>query len=391
MAFDFDRLIDRRNTRSYKWDQREKLFGSSDVLPLWVADMDFLSPPAVREKLIERASLGIYGYSVPSQTYKEAIVEWFQNRHGWTFETNRITNVPSVVTSLSLSVELFSEPGSAVVLQSPVYHPFYDVIRNNGRTIAKNPLLIRDGKYVMDYAHLESLFQKGAKLLLLCNPHNPGGRVWSREELLKLGGLCLQYGVTVVSDEIHCDLMQPGSKHTPFASLSPELANITVTCLAATKTFNLPGLHTSYAVIINPELKRKFDSRIHALSLHMSSHFAEDAVEAAYRHGEQWLDEMLAYVNGNLEFAIRYLNEHLPEVKPMRPEGTYLLWIDCRGLGLDVNGLKELMYRKAKVAFNEGSMFGEEGAGWLRVNLACPRSIVEQALESFCRAAKQSG
>ncbi|RKN79149.1 MalY/PatB family protein [Paenibacillus ginsengarvi] len=387
MTFDFDRRIDRRNTRSYKWDQGEKLYGDKDVLPLWVADMDFLSPPAVREVIAKRAAIGIYGYSIREDSYLDSIVEWFRTRHGWTIKPEWITDVPSVVTSLSLCVEQFSEPGGDVVLQSPVYYPFYDVIRSNGRNVVKNPLVIRDGRLEMDYEQLETLFRAGAKLLLLCSPHNPGGRVWSREELLRLGELCLRYGVTVVSDEIHCDLALPGHKHIPFATLSPELADITVTCLAATKTFNLPGLHTSYTVISNPELRRKFEGRIKTLSLHMAQHFAQDAVQAAYREGGEWLDAMLTYVAGNVDFAIDYLAQHLPEVKPLRPEGTYLLWIDCRGLGLDVSGLKELMYRKAKVVFNEGSSFGSEGEGWLRINLACPRSIVEEALESFCRAA----
>lgn len=389
MSFDFDRRIDRRQTRSYKWDQSEKLYGDKDLLPLWVADMDFLSPPAVREVVEKRAALGIYGYSFREDRYLDAIVQWFRRRHGWTIEPDWITDVPSVVTSLSLSVEQFSEPGSDVVLQSPVYYPFYDVIRSNGRNIVKNPLLIRNGRLEMDYDQLETLFRGGAKLLLLCSPHNPGGRVWSRDELLRLGELCLRYGVTVVSDEIHCDLTLPGHKHVPFASLSNEIADITITCLAATKTFNLPGLHTSYTVISNPSLKRKFENRIKTLSLHMASHFAQDAVEAAYREGDAWLDAMLAYVADNIDYAIEYFAEHLPEVKPLRPEGTYLLWVDCRGLGLDKEGLKDLMYRKAKVVFNEGSSFGDEGEGWLRINLACPRSIVEEALQSFCRAARQ--
>ncbi|MCZ8518498.1 MULTISPECIES: MalY/PatB family protein [Paenibacillus] len=387
MTYDFDRLIDRRNTRSYKWDQGAKLFGNPDILPLWVADMDFLAPPAVREVLEKRAALGVYGYAVRTEGYLGSIVNWYKRRHGWTIEPGWITDSPSIVTSLSLAVELFTEPGGEVVLQSPVYYPFYDVILGNGRKVAKNPLVIRNNRFEMDYDHLESLFQGGAKLLLLCSPHNPGGRVWEREELLRLGELCLRYGVTVVSDEIHCDLALSGHKHIPFASLSPELADITLTCLAATKTFNLPGLHTSYVVTSNPSLRRRLEHRIKTLSIHMASHFAQDAVEAAYNEGEAWLDEMLAYVEGNLEYAIGYLAQHLPEVKPLRPDGTYLLWVDCRALNLDIPGLKDLMFNRAKVAFSEGSVFGTEGEGWLRINLACPRSILEEALLRFCGAA----
>ncbi|UJF35711.1 MalY/PatB family protein [Paenibacillus hexagrammi] len=388
MTYNFDQRIDRRHTRSYKWDQNEQLFGDPDVLSLWVADMDFLCPPAVQAVLEKRASLGIYGYAIRTDSYFQAITDWFKRRHDWIIDPKWITDSPSIVTTLSLAVELFSEPGSQVVLQSPVYYPFYDVIQSNGRKVAKNPLVIRNGRFEMDYEHLEELFKSGAKLLLLCSPHNPGGRVWEREELVRLGELCLQYGVTVVSDEIHCDLTLSGHKHIPFATLSPELADITLTCLAATKTFNLPGLHTSFAVASNPSIKRKLDHRIKTLSLHMAQHFAQDAVEAAYNEGEAWLDEMLAYIEGNLQYTLDYLTQHLPEIKPLQPEGTYLLWLDCRDLNLDVAGLKDLMFKQAKVAFSEGSVFGSEGEGWLRINLACPRSIVEEALERFAQAVR---
>lgn len=384
---DFNRIHNRKHTNSYKWDQVARLFGSEDILPLWVADMDFESPPAVKEKLLQRAELGIYGYSFKPDSYNTSIINWFRRRHNWELQSDWIADSPSVVTSLSIAVDLFSEPGSKVILQSPVYYPFYDVIRNNGREIANNPLVIRDGRYEMDLDHLESLMQDGARLLLLCNPHNPGGRVWERDELMKLGELCLKHGVTVISDEIHCDLVLPGHQHTPFASLSPEIADITLTCLAPTKTFNMPGLQISFIVASNQRMKRQFDQRIKTLSLHMTGFFAADALSAAYDEGEPWLDELLAYVQGNVEFAEQYFREHLPAVNVFRPEGTYLMWIDCNPLGLDVAGLKDLMYKEAKVAFNEGSTFGAEGAGFLRINLACPRSLLEQALERFCNAA----
>lgn len=294
MSYDFDRVLDRLNTDSYKWDQSEKLFGSKDILPLWVADMDFESPPAVKEALLRRASVGVYGYSILNDSYIESIIRWFRRRHGWSLESEWITTSPGIVTSLSLAVELFSEPGSQVILQSPVYYPFYDVIKSNGREVAKNPLIVRDGRYEMDYGHLEELMQGGAKLLLLCSPHNPGGRIWDRDELLRLGELCLRYGVTVISDEIHCDLALPGHTHIPFASLSPELADITLTCLAPTKTFNIPGIQSSFIVASNPQIKRKFDLKLKSLSLHMASFFAPDAVKAAYNEGEEWLDGLLA-------------------------------------------------------------------------------------------------
>lgn len=390
MTYSFDKLMNRKNTRSYKWDQVGPLFGDADILPLWVADMDFPSPPAVQEVLKKRVELGAYGYAIRTDDYFDAIVGWFKRKHGWTIQKSWIADSPSVVTTLSLAVEQFTAPGDKVVIQTPVYYPFYDVVRDNDRVLALNPLLNREGRFNMDLEHLEALFKEGAKLLLLCNPHNPGGRVWSSEELLALGELCLRYGVTVVSDEIHCDLVFPGHQYVPFASLSPELADITITCLAATKTFNLPGLHTSFMVVSNSAMKARLDKRIKTLSIHMAQHFAQDAVVAAYNEGEDWLNAMLAYVKGNLDYALGYLADHLPEVKPMKPDGTYLLWLDCRGLGLDKNGLKNLMYNKAKVAFNEGSTFGTEGEGWLRVNLACPRFILEQALRQFCDAANEN-
>lgn len=389
MNYNFDRIVNRRNTQSYKWDQLEKLFGNKDIMPLWVADMDFESPPAVRKALENRAVQGIYGYCIRSDEYINSIIRWFLKRHDWDIKPHWLTDTPSVVTALSMAVELFSEPGSSVILQSPVYYPFYDVIRMNGRQVAKNPLVIRNGRYEMDYPHLEQLMRDGAKLLLLCSPHNPGGRVWERDELLKLAGLCLRYNVMVVSDEIHCDLVFPGHKHIPFAALSEDVAQITLTCLAPTKTFNLPGLHSSFIAASNMEMKRKFDDRLKALSLHMTNFFTPCAVQAAYDEGEVWLDEMLVYVEGNINYAIEYFSEHLPQVKPIRPDGTYLLWVDCRGLGLDVNDLKDLMFEKAGVVFNEGSVFGtEEGKGYVRINLACPRSILQEALKRFCQAAR---
>lgn len=388
MDFNFDERIDRRNTRSYKWDQSLKLFGREDVLPLWVADMDFAAPSAVKEAIMRRAEIGIYGYTVPDEAYKDAVINWFSRRHGWQLSKDWLTDSPGIVTSLSLAVDLFSEPGSPVILQSPVYYPFYDVIRMNGRQVAENPLVKCNGRYEMDYDHLEKLMKDGARLMLLCNPHNPGGRVWSREELLQLAELCERYGVKVISDEIHCDLLLNGAKHTPFASVSEAAADLTLTCLAATKTFNLPGLQTSFIAASNREIKQAFDRRIKTLSLHMTSFFAHDAVKAAYNEGESWLDELLVYLSGNLSAALVLLSERMPEAVPMVPEATYLLWTDFSALGLDTAGLKRLMYEKAGVAFNEGSVYGKAGEGHLRINMACPRSLLLEALDRFVTAAK---
>lgn len=389
MIHDFDQIIPRQNTQSYKWDQSQKLFGNANILPLWVADMDFESPPAIKSALEARAKQGIYGYTIRPEGYLTAITSWFERRHHWSIEPKWITDSPGIVTSLSLAVELFSEPGSSVIIQSPVYYPFYDVIRMNGRQIAKNPLIQVQGRFEMDFEQLEGLMRDGAKLMLLCNPHNPGGRVWERNELLRLGELSLQYNVLIISDEIHCDLTFPGHSYTPFASLSEELAQNSLTLLAPSKTFNLPGLQSSIVVTANKELKQKLDYRLKTLSLHMTNYFIPDAVQAAYNEGDVWLDELLVYLQANLTYALDFISREIPSIKAMTPEGTYLLWLDCRALNLDTQALKTLMFQKAEVAFSEGSVFGSEGEGYLRINFACPRSLLEEALTRFGRAVRE--
>lgn len=386
MAFNFDQVINRKNTHSYKWDQVKNLFGHDDILPMWVADMDFESPPAVKEALVARAAQGVYGYTFRPDSYTTAIINWFKRRHHWTIDPAWLTDTPGVVPALSLAIDIFSKPGDKVILQSPVYYPFYDVIRMNGREIAKNPLIIRNGRYEMDFEHLETLMADGAKMLLLCSPHNPVGRVWEREELERLGNLCVKYKVIVVSDEIHCDIELGGNEHIPLASLSTDIADRTITCLAPTKTFNMPGLQLSFTVTSNLDMKRKFDTRVRALSLGGANFFHVDALIAAYDESESWLDALLHYLQDNVDFAIRYLNEHLPQIVPYNPDGTILLWVDCRALGCSVDELKYLMYEKARVAFTEGSVFGEEGKGYVRINLACPRAMLHEALEKFCSA-----
>ncbi|GIP53568.1 MalY/PatB family protein [Paenibacillus vini] len=386
MTYEFNERTMRRGTLSYKWDQGQTLFGDDEVLPLWVADMDFKCSPAIIQAVTERAAQGIYGYTIRSKDYLNAITGWFQRRHGWNVDESWLTDSPGVVPSLSLAVQSLTEPGDEIILQSPVYNPFYDVIQRNGRKLAESPLLLKNGRYEMDYEKLETLMSGGAKLLLLCSPQNPGGRVWTKEELVRLGDLCVKYDVKVIADEIHCDLVFPGHQHFPFASLSEQFAERTITCLAPSKTFNMPGLSTSFTVISNPRLKRRFDERIHALSIGSVNFFGPPATIAAYNESEPWLDALLTYVAANQEFAISYLSNHLPALVPVRSEGTYLLWLDCRALGLDSKQLKQLMYKEAKIAFNEGSIYGREGEGFLRINLACPRDLLVEALDRFTAA-----
>ncbi|MBM6996737.1 pyridoxal phosphate-dependent aminotransferase [Paenibacillus sp. DXFW5] len=387
MTYHFDERLPRRGTYSEKWDLGRELFGDPDVLPLWVADMDFRCAPAIVEAVTERAKHGIYGYTSRPKEYLDAITGWMERRHGWKVDASWLTDTPGVVPALGVAVQVLTEPGDQVILQSPVYNPFYDVIRNNGREIAENPLILENGHYRMDYVQLESLMQSGAKLMLLCSPHNPGGRVWTREELERLGELCLKYGVKVVSDEIHGDLVFADHRHVPFASLSEAHAGITITCAAPSKTFNIPGLSTAYTLISNVAIRKSFAERIKTLAIGSLNYFGPSATIAAYTQSEDWLDAVLDYIRANRDFAIAYLAAHLQAAAPILSEGTYLLWVDCRALGWDKAQIKQMMYKEAKIAFTEGSVYGQNGEGFLRINLACPRSLLQEALERFCTAA----
>ena len=384
--YDFDRVPNRLGTYSYKWDQGEKLFGRADVLPMWVADMDFEPPREVVDALIDRARQGIYGYTIRTKEYYDAVGGWLSRRHGLDVRQEWITSSPGVVAALSLIVHGFTEPGDKVILQSPVYYPFYDVIRMNGRTIVDNPLIERGGRYEIDFELLERQASKGAKLLLLCSPHNPGGRVWTREELTRIGDICVRHGVLIVADEIHQDLVYRGYKHVPIASIKEEFAQISFTCIATSKTFNLAGLQTSSVIIPNAELRRRYDYVLKTFSLHSETYFGISAVIQAYRHGDEWLEQLIDYLQGNLDYLLDFMARRLPEIRVMRPEATYLAWMDCTAVSRDPADLKKLMYDEARVAFNEGSIFGKAGEGYLRLNMACPRSILVEGLERFAQA-----
>ncbi|MFC5402786.1 MalY/PatB family protein [Cohnella soli] len=387
MKYDFDKRMDRSGTASYKWDQSEKLFGRADILPLWVADMDFEAPKEVVDAIKQRADLGIYGYTFRTQDYFDAVSGWLDRRHGWKIEQEWITSSPGVVPALSLLVLAMTEPGDGIILQSPVYYPFYDVIKMNGRNVVDNALVLENGQYRMDFERLERQAQDGAKMLLLCSPHNPGGRVWKREELERIGEICDKYGVFVVVDEIHHDLVFSGHKHLPYASLSDKFAQHSATCIATSKTFNLAGLQTASVIIPNDEVRRKYNALLKTLSIHMESFFGLTAVVSSYNHGEQWLEQLLVYLEGNLDTLEDFISKRLPQVKVIRPEATYLVWMDCTALSDKPQELKRLMFEEAGVAFSEGSVFGKQGAGYLRVNLACPRSLLLEALEKFANAA----
>ena len=386
MQYDFDTVISRIDTRSEKWDGLEQRFGTKDVLPMWVADMDFMSPPPVIEALRQRVEHGVYGYTIRTDSYFEAIVNWLQRRHQWNIEKEWIAHSPGVVPALSLIISTFAKPGDKVLIQSPVYHHFAHSIQAQGRIVQNNPLNLANGRYTMDFDNLEANIDDDVKLMILCNPHNPVGRVWTREELAKLGQICMRHNILVVSDEIHCDIVYKNHTHIPFASISEEIAQNSMTCIAPSKTFNLLGLQTSSIIIPNQRLREEFNQAMDRLSLCSPNLFGVVALEAAYRDGEDWLNQLLNYLEGNVDYLLQYIAEHLPQLRATRPEGTYLIWLDCRNLGLSMSELDKFMLQKARIALNEGYIFGGGGEGFMRMNIACPRSVLKQCLRQLSEA-----
>lgn len=381
MKVDFDQAIDRRNTNSAKWDLVKTLFGDEDILPMWVADMDFNTAPCVVEALEKHARLGIFGYATRPQSYQDAIVDWVLRRHGWEIRPEWLTYSPGVVTALNLCILAFSRPGDRIIIQPPVYYPFARSIISNGRRVENNPLTGDGRRYRMNVEDLENKKVDRTPLMILCSPHNPVGRVWEKEELARVGEFCIKNDIILVSDEIHSDLVFEGSKHVPTASISEEIAQRTITCIAPSKTFNLAGLKTSVIIIPNRKIRERYNTLLQNLALGADNTFGLVALEAAYRQGDEWLDALLVYLNANIDFAVEYFREKIPKIKVIRPEGTYLMWLDCRALGLESKALDAFMREKAKIWLDDGPMFGTGGEGFQRMNIACPRSTLIQALE----------
>ncbi|MGE5677067.1 MAG: MalY/PatB family protein [Pseudomonadota bacterium] len=386
MIYNFDAGIDRKGTSSVKWDYLEKIFGNKEVIPMWVADMDFAAPQPVIDAVVERAKHGVYGYTEKPASFYTSVTRWVKKRHGWHVSSDWITVCPGVVPALNLCVQAFTEPGDKVLLQSPVYPPFFASIRNNDRVLVNSPLRLIDNKYTIDFEDLETKLAGGVKAMIICSPHNPVGRVWSREELEKVGALCVKYNVLLISDEIHSDLIYKNYKHTPAASLAPEISERTITCLAPSKTFNIAGFATSLAIISNKELRDKFNRYLAQLGFDSTNLFGITALEAAYNYGEEWLDQALAYLEGNLDFLMNFLAEKLPRIKVSRPEGTYLVWLDCRDLGMKQKELVNFLIHKANVGLNDGTAFGDDGEGFMRMNIACTRSTLEEGLKRIEKA-----
>jgi cysteine-S-conjugate beta-lyase len=386
MAFDFDTVLDRRHTLSLKWDHCEAAFGLSDVIPMWVADMDFAAPPAVVEAVSRRAAHGAYGYASTPESFWESVIGWMRGRHGWDVDRRWLARAPGVVPAVSLCVHAYTQPGDGVVVQTPVYYPFFRAVEDNGRRLLRNPLVADGSRYRMDLAHLDALADEGARLLILCSPHNPVGRVWTRDELEQLGEVCERRNLLVLSDEIHMDLVLGGRRHVPFASLSASLADRTITCVAPSKTFNLASLNMSVVIASNASLLARYEARFEAAGLIIGSLFGTLALEVAYREGGAWLDGLLAYLEGNVDLVERFLAERVPAIRFVRPEGTYLALLDCRALGLPQQALDDFFLRQAGVYFDSGPWFGTELEGFERINLACPRKTLVEALERIARA-----
>ena len=385
MSFDFDRVIVRSGTNSVKHDGRLAQFGSADVIPLWVADMDFAAPESVTRALIARASHPIYGYTLYPESLYEALISWLQRRHSWQVEREWIMMAPGVVPSLYAAVLALTNPGDGVIVQPPVYPPFFSAVTTNGRKLVENPLRIVDGRHAMDFEHLERCASEGAKLMLLCSPHNPVGRVWEKEELLQLLDIARRHGIAILSDEIHADLIYPGIRHIPLDRLAGEDDHL-ITAFAPSKTFNIPGLGLSFLIVRNPSHRHSIRHAFGTLHAGNTNPFSIAAFEAAYRGGEDWLDGLMDYLEGNRDFAADYIANHFPEISLIKPEGTYLLWLDCKRLGMSDDELHRFFVHEARVGMNPGITFGAAGSGHMRLNIASPRSVIHDALERINNA-----
>jgi cystathionine beta-lyase len=374
---DFNKIIDRRHTDSAKW----AIDDNDDMLPLWIADMDFASPQPVIDAIKKRAEMGIYGYAIFADSYYEAINYWMMKRHGLEIRKEWVKFSPGIVSALHMLIKAFTKPGDKVIIQKPVYYPFFGAIESNRCQIVDNPLKYVDGKYTMDFEDLEAKAKDNrTKVLILCSPHNPVGRVWTKEELTRLGEICLLNNVIVISDEIHSDLIYRGYKHTPFISISEKFTQNSVTCIAPSKTFNLAGLQTSVIIVPNEKMKDQFTEVLKDNHVKRPNVFGAVALEAGYRQGEEWLEQLLDYLQGNLDFLTTYINEKVPQIKVVQPQGTYLIWLDCRKLGMTPEKLKDFITNKAKLWLDDGYIFGESGEGFERINIACPRIILTEAL-----------
>lgn len=378
----FDKIIDRIGTNSYKYDLMVNYFGTNDALPLWVADMEFASPDFILDAIRERCDHGILGYTILPEGWSAAIVNWMRQRHNWEVTPQQLGFVPGIVSGLGLSIQCFSQPGDGILVQTPVYPPFMSLPEANGRKLVVNRLLFQNGQFQLDFEDFERKAST-CKLFLLCNPHNPGGRIWTVDELKRMCEICIKHGVLIVSDEIHADLALPGHTHHCPGSFSPELSNNVITLMAPSKTFNIPGLSSSYYIIQNEALRKQFKRFLNGAELGNGSLFSIIAAQAAYEKGEAWLEQLKTYLAANIDYVDSFLKQHVPRIKACLPEASFLIWLDCRELLLDDESLQQFFLKEAKLALNPGASFGPGGEGFMRLNIGCPHSIVEQAMEQL--------
>lgn len=386
MNFDFDKIVERKGSSCIKHDGAGKFLGAEDVLPMWVADMDFLTPEYITDAIIKRANHGVFGYPLRDESYFTSLMNWLQRRHQWKVEREWISFCPGVVPAVNLAVLAFTEPGDKIIVQPPVYFPFFTAVTDHGRTLVYNKLVMKNGRLFMDFENLESLAKNGAKMLILSNPHNPGGSVWTHSELIQMAEICLKYNVLIISDEIHCDLVYNQYKHIPVAGLSHEISMQTITTVAPSKTFNLSGLSTSSVIIENDSLRRKFNAQLDHMHIGGGNIFGNIASEEAYLHGDEYVDELMKYIAGNIEVLEEFALKHLPKIKVIKPESTFLVWLDCSAMGLADEELNRFFLTKAKVGFNPGIMFGPGGEGFMRMNIGCTRATLVTALEQIKNA-----
>lgn len=381
--YNFDQIIDRRGTNALKTDVLKERYGNDALIPLWVADMDFLSPPAISEAIIERAKHGLFGYTCPSQEYYNSIINWVKNKHNWNVDQEWLTFIPGIVKGIAFVIDCFSTKEDHVIIQPPVYHPFKIIPTLHQRKVVDNPLILEASQYKMDLEDLKKQINSSTKILILCNPHNPGGRVWTKEELVDLAEICYDNDILVISDEIHSDMAFGDNKHVPFASVSDKAAQNSISFMAPSKTFNIAGIVSSYSIIPNDKIRTKFNNYLKSSELEEGHIFAYLAAQAAYEKGEEWLTEAKEYIWGNILFVEEFMRTNIPQIKTMIPEASFLVWLDCRELHLSQNDLVSLFVKDAKLALNDGAMFGKEGKGFMRLNVGSPRSVIEKALNNL--------
>ena len=386
MKYNFDELIDRRGTDCYKYDLLQKYFQRDDLLPFWVADMDFRTPDFITDALRKRLEHPVLGYSYHPESHIQSITDWVWKRHQWKIESGWVGFTPGVVPALNLAVLEFTKPGDKIIIQTPVYFPFNSAVTDHDRKLVINPLILENGRYRMDNDNLLAQLDAGTKMLILCSPHNPTGNVWRKEELLALMEICLKNNILIVSDEIHADIVYPGHKHIPTAKLSEAVANNTLTLMAPSKTFNFAGLSTSYFVASSQDLYNRMNGAVEKLHISQGNIFGNVALEAAYRYGDEWLKQLIQYLRDNISFTKEFINSRMPQLRIIEPEATFMLWIDFRDTGIADSDMRKLLVEKAQLGLSNGILFGEEGSGFQRLNIGCPRSLLEKGLDQLYRA-----